>query len=294
MPGLADLQAEQAREALRLLGEQAPPTAKAAAIRRLRARLSAPGFVEELLDQAPEGARNAFLRVVADGAASVDELLGRGWWGYGVLPPPLDWLQRRGLLVADSAGLIHPSDEASAAFREGVLPFPSVAAPAAPLRVEDAGCVVVAEESAGLGPALGVPAAALRAVAPTVALSSKSAARVTAALRAAGVALSSDVTVTALDDEPALPGTAEQAIGPAAIRRLLSRALAEERQVWLEYYPSSRGGAATERTVDPWRFRDDLLTGWCHLRTGERTFALDRVGRARLLSARREHAPEAE
>ncbi|MBA2316567.1 MAG: transcriptional regulator, partial [Euzebyales bacterium] len=52
-----------------------------------------------------------------------------------------------------------------------------------------------------------------------------------------------------------------------------------------------RGGAATDRVVDPWTFGDDLLRGWCHLRKGERAFAVDRVGRARLLPTAVDHPP---
>ncbi|MBA2528383.1 MAG: WYL domain-containing protein, partial [Euzebyales bacterium] len=76
---------------------------------------------------------------------------------------------------------------------------------------------------------------------------------------------------------------------PRAIRTLLQRAVSEERQVRLQYFASSRGGAATDRVVDPWRFRDDLLRGYCHLRDGERAFAVDRIGRARLLPSAIEH-----
>ena len=68
-------------------------------------------------------------------------------------------------------------------------------------------------------------------------------------------------------------------------------AVDEERQVRLDYFAASRGGVATDRVVDPWRFVDGLLTGWCHLRTAERTFAVDRIGRVRLLPATIDHRP---
>ncbi|HEY8340124.1 MAG TPA: WYL domain-containing protein, partial [Egibacteraceae bacterium] len=129
-----------------------------------------------------------------------------------------------------------------------------------------------------------------RAVAPTVAVSSRSPGAVAAALRRAGVRLDDDTAVAATVDRP-LPGTAEDAVGPRAIRELLQRAVSEQRQVRLRYFASSRGGAATERVVDPWSFRDDLLRGWCHLREGERTFAVDRIGHARLLATPVEHRP---
>ena len=99
--------------------------------------------------------------------------------------------------------------------------------------------------------------------------------------------------VAAATADPALPlpGVEEQAVGPRAIRRLLQRALEEGRQVRLEYYASSRGGQATERVVDPWTFDDDLLRGWCHLRADQRAFAVDRIGRARLLTTARVEEP---
>ncbi|MBA2576576.1 MAG: WYL domain-containing protein, partial [Euzebyaceae bacterium] len=114
---------------------------------------------------------------------------------------------------------------------------------------------------------------------------------VTAALRAAGVRLSEDAVVGADPAAPALPGTAEDAVGPRAIRALLERGVRESRQLRLQYFASSRGGAATDRVVDPWAFRDDLLRGYCHLREGERTFAVDRIGRARLLPTGIEFRP---
>jgi hypothetical protein len=151
------------------------------------------------------------------------------------------------------------------------------------LRVEAAGCVVVAPDAAALDRAVAVTAADLRAVAPTVAVSPRRAGAVTAVLRAAGVPLLADEVVPAASGAPALPGTPERAVGPKAVRELLERAVEEQRQLRLEYYASSRGGAATDRVVDPWSFDDDLLVGYCHLREGERTFAVDRVGRALLL-----------
>ncbi|MDP8969187.1 MAG: WYL domain-containing protein, partial [Actinomycetota bacterium] len=88
------------------------------------------------------------------------------------------------------------------------------------------------------------------------------------------------------------PGTAEDAVGPRAVRALLDRALAEGRQVRLQYFASSRGGAATDRVVDPWAFTGDLLRGYCHFRAAERSFAVDRIGRARLLPSVVEVPPE--
>lgn len=290
----ADLSHGQVRQALHALGLE-PPTQRAAGVRALREAFAAYGRVRGLVDEAPDDARAAFVELVHHGPRAVQDLLGRGWWGHGTLPPPLDWLQQRGLVAAGDDGLVHAVAEARAAFAEQTLPLPDVAGTATPeaagasdegVRVEEAGCVLVAGQPAALDRALTVTDAELRVVAPTVAVSPKPATDVVAALRAAGVRLTDDTLVAANPGEPALPDAAEEAIGPRAVRALLSRAVAEKRQVWLHYFASSRGGAATERVVDPWAFAEDLLRGHCHLRRGERTFAVDRIGRARLLPSR--------
>lgn len=281
-----------AREALRLLGGQVPGN-RSAAVRELRATLAGPGTVRSVLERAPDGARDVFVRLAQDGPAPVEALLGRGWWGRGLLPPPLDWLQRRALVAVGDDGDVHPVAEA----RDGFLDLTLALAPPEPgdagggVHVEPAGCALVAADPGQLDRALAVPAAGLRAVAPTVAVSSRTAAAVTAALRAAGVRLDDDAVVAADRDEQPLPGTAEDAVGPRAVRALLARAVDEGRQIRLRYFAGSRGGAATDRVVDPWGFGDDLLRGWCHLRDGERTFAVDRIGHARLLPSGLEHTP---
>ena len=170
------------------------------------------------------------------------------------------------------------------------LPDASEPRVTAPLEVLERQTVVVAPTAALLQRAVAAPGARLRVVAPTVAVSERAATTVRTALRTAGVVLD-EGAVASTPDAPALPGTTEDAVGPAAVRTLLGRALADRRQVRLRYFASSRGGAPTERTVDPWSFTDDLLRGWCHLRQGERTFAVDRVGRARLLTSAIDHAP---
>ncbi|HWH32879.1 MAG TPA: WYL domain-containing protein [Egibacteraceae bacterium] len=298
MPGVEALTHDEIREALRLLGVPEPPTHRATAQRELRATLSNYGTVRLALDGAPPGARDAFVRLASDGPVDVETLLGRSWWGHGMLPPPLDWLQRRALIVVAQDRLVHAIDEAVHGFHELALPLAQATArpaDAEPLVVEAAGCVVIAPRPGLLDRALTAPGAELRAVADTVAVSPKSPELVRAALRAAGVPLGADATVTAKPEAPALPGSIEEAIAPRAVRALLARAVAEGRQLRLEYYPSSRGGAATERVVDPWDFKDDLLRGWCHLRDGERTFAVDRIGKAILLPSAlekvREEAP---
>jgi len=151
--------------------------------------------------------------------------------------------------------------------------------------------VVVCEDIYVLHRAVALERAELRLIAPTVAVSPRSPATVVRALRQAGLPLIEDLQVAASSSQPALPDRVEQAVGPAAIRTLIDRAVNEGRQVRLDYFASSRGGVATDRVVDPWTFADDLLTGWCHLRTAERTFALDRIGRARLLPSEVEHHP---
>jgi hypothetical protein len=301
------LRHEAVREALALLGVREPPTNRAAALRALREELRGYGAVRGLVDRAPGSAATAFARLAHEGPLSVEALLGRGWWGHGALPPPLDWLQRRALIQVGEEGLVHATTEAREGFLDQALwspenllqgpdggPAPEEesddAAPAVEptdprVRVERAGSVVVAPDPSALHAAVAVGGAGLRVIAPTVAVSARSAATVTAALRSAGVALLADVVVPAAAAEPALPGTPESAVGPRAVRALLGRAVTEQRQVRLQYFASSRGGAATDRVVDPWSFRDDLLSGYCHLRAGERTFAVDRVGRALLLSS---------
>lgn len=287
MLGVADVPAEQAREALRLLGGGgADATTRAGRTRRLQELLRGYGTVRTALERAPAAAREAFIALAHDGPTPVERVLGRGWWGHGRLPPPLDWLQARALVVVTDDGMLHPVREAREGFLEltldvGAGPVDDEAAGA--LRVHGARSVVVADAQADLDRALAVGAAELRAVAPGVAVSDRSSRAVSAALRSAGVVLDDDQVVAASAAEPALPDTAEEAAGPRAIRALLDRAVDERRQVRLEYFASSRGGAATERVVDPWTFGDDLLRGYCHLRQGERTFAVDRIGTARLL-----------
>jgi hypothetical protein len=293
VPGVAALEPQQARTALRLLGVDDD----AAASRPVRNRLLSEhlrgyGAVRTLLEQAPQAARDAFHRLVSEGPAPVEDVLGRGWWGRGTLPPPLDWLQTRALVVVADDGMLHAVDEAREGFLELTLDLSAPqeqAATADPVSVEAAATVVVAQSSAALDRAVAAPGADLRAVAATVAVSTRSPMAVTAALRSAGVSLDDDSVVPAASDEPALPGTIEEAAGPRAVRSLLARAVTEARQVRLEYYTSSRAGAETDRIVDPWSFADDLLRGYCHLRQGERSFAVDRIGKARLLGSPVEH-----
>lgn len=322
MPSIDELSADEVRDALTLLG--AGDVAAAHASRRvLREQLTAPGTVADLISRAPAGAADTFRTLAVDGAASVEDLIGRGWAGRGRLPAPLDWLQRRALVTVGPEGLVHASDEARHGYATMTfdLPPPGPAEggvagevdevvdgiaedagdppdpdrepaseePDAPLLVEEARTVVIAPSRAALDRAAAVPGAGLRAVAPTVAISGRPPAVVEAALESAGAEVSSAHGVRVTAEEMTLPGAEEEAVGPRAIRSLLSRALDERRQVRLEYFASSRGGQATERVVDPWAFADDLLRGYCHLRQDERAFAVDRIGRARLLTTEVSH-----
>ena len=83
----------------------------------------------------------------------------------------------------------------------------------------------------------------------------------------------------------------EAAVG--SLRERLAGALAEGRQVRLDYYVPSRD-ESTERVVDPLRLvtaeGNSYLEAWCHLAEGQRLFRLDRVSTAQVLdSAVQEH-----
>jgi hypothetical protein len=283
------LRLDEVREALRLLGIDAP-TGRTTAQRALREAFAQFGFIRQQLEQAPPVARGAFLRLLHEGPLSVEQLLGRGWWARGMLPTPLDWLQRRAFVLVDDHGRVAAVREARDGYLAGAHER-SDAADQAPvsgsarLSVEPAGAVVICEDADLLHRAVALTGGDLQLVAPTVAVSTGTPATVVRALREVNLPLVEDLQVAASSRQPALPDRVEQAVGPQAIRALLARAVDEARQVRLDYYASSRGGVATDRVVDPWRFVDDLLTGWCHLRTAERTFALDRIGRARMLPA---------
>jgi predicted DNA-binding transcriptional regulator YafY len=75
----------------------------------------------------------------------------------------------------------------------------------------------------------------------------------------------------------------------ATLLALLQRAIGQCRQVWLEYHAASRGGAISQRAIDPYAIvpygKSWHLIGYCHLREAIRLFKLDRVRQARLLDA---------
>lgn len=72
---------------------------------------------------------------------------------------------------------------------------------------------------------------------------------------------------------------------------LLQDAATEHRSVELDYYSFGRDRRST-RVVDPWHVVTDqgrwYLQGWCHQAGGARSFRIDRIADARLLSGRRE------
>jgi predicted DNA-binding transcriptional regulator YafY len=189
---------------------------------------------------------------------------------------------------------VHPVDEARRAYAAPTLDLPTAGEPAAPptseARVLGARSVVVADAET-LDRLLADAEVDLEAVSDTVAIADAEPERLRAALRHAGVPLLDDRAVAADAVEPALPTTPERAVGPKAVRTLLGRAVEERRQVWLRYFASSKAGATTERTVDPWALDADLLRGWCHLRRDERTFAVGHIGEAVMLAEAIEHEP---
>ncbi len=95
MPGVERLRYEEVREALRLLGEPEAPGTRAGAQRRLRDVLRASGRVEAPWTPGRPQLEPRSRDWWTPGRAHRLELLGRGWWGHGTLPPPLDWLQVR-------------------------------------------------------------------------------------------------------------------------------------------------------------------------------------------------------
>ena len=78
---------------------------------------------------------------------------------------------------------------------------------------------------------------------------------------------------------------------------LLAGALASRNRVAIGYYSRSRD-ESTDREVSPQRltrYRDNwYLDGWCHLRQGLRTFALDAIASSKLLDAQAIEVSEAD
>jgi proteasome accessory factor C len=69
---------------------------------------------------------------------------------------------------------------------------------------------------------------------------------------------------------------------------VLRRAIAEQRQVHIDYYSYGRD-ERSERTIDPSRFFSDegqwYVAGYCHLAGADRIFRVDRIRKASLLDA---------
>jgi predicted DNA-binding transcriptional regulator YafY len=67
---------------------------------------------------------------------------------------------------------------------------------------------------------------------------------------------------------------------PAGILTTIQQALADRKQVWIDYYSFGRDGWAT-RTVDPWRVFSAggawYVSGHCHRAGGQRLFRVDRI-----------------
>jgi proteasome accessory factor C len=81
----------------------------------------------------------------------------------------------------------------------------------------------------------------------------------------------------------------------AALREDLARAVADRRQVRLDYYVPARD-ETTERVVDPLQLvaaeGHEYLDAWCHVSEGQRLFRLDRVSRAEVLDSPAQEHPD--
>lgn len=81
----------------------------------------------------------------------------------------------------------------------------------------------------------------------------------------------------------------------AALHADLARAVADRRQVRLDYYVPARD-ETTERVVDPLQLvaaeGHEYLDAWCHVSEGQRLFRLDRVSRAEVLDSPAEEHPD--
>ena len=87
------------------------------------------------------------------------------------------------------------------------------------------------------------------------------------------------------------PSALEIRLGEASeeTMALLRTAIAEHRQVHIDYYSYGRD-LRTERTIDPARFFSDegqwYVAGYCHLAAADRVFRVDRIRKATLLDTR--------
>lgn len=154
--------------------------------------------------------------------------------------------------------------------------------------IHQAGCAVVARTPAELNRFIALVEAAdkpITPVAPTVALSPLEPGALAAILAADGIEVAGDVVIASTQAEPQLDWQEIKAVRPSDVRAVITQAIEEGRQLELHYFATSNDGAATIRVLDPWTLKGTLLTGWCHLRNDERSFALERIGTAVLLTS---------
>lgn len=153
--------------------------------------------------------------------------------------------------------------------------------------IHEAGCAVVARTPAELNRIISVIETAgkpVTPVAPTVAISPVEPGALAAILDAEGIEVAGTYAITSDQQEPQLDWQEVKAVGPSRVREVIVQAIEEHRQVELHYFAKAHDGAATIRVLDPWTLDGNLLTGWCHLRNDERSFALERIGAAVLLT----------
>lgn len=153
--------------------------------------------------------------------------------------------------------------------------------------IHQAGCAVVARTPAELNRFIALVETAdkpITPVAPTVALSPLEPGALAAILAADGIEVAGDIVIASTQAEPQLDWQEIKAVRPSDVRAVINQAIDEGRQLELHYFATSNDGAATIRVLDPWTLKGTLLTGWCHLRNDERSFALERIGTAVLLT----------
>lgn len=158
--------------------------------------------------------------------------------------------------------------------------------------IHEAGCAIVARTPAELNHFIAVVEAtgkAVTPVAPTVAISTIEPGAIAAILDAENIEIAGAFAMSAPITQPQLDWQEIKAVGPGRIRAAITQAIEEERQVELHYFATSHDGAASIRVIDPWTLKGNLLTGWCHLRNDERSFALERIGTAIVLTTPNAH-----
>lgn len=76
---------------------------------------------------------------------------------------------------------------------------------------------------------------------------------------------------------------------PAHSRKMLQKAVAQNKDIEMEYFTHSRG-EFTKRHVTPLKINGPYFIGHCHERDEERTFRIDRIADIRLVKAGRRRA----